>query len=131
MDPKQLSAIARRHGIRLMLQFGSSVTGRLHSSSDFDVGVLLDRMPAGLDALGDLEGDMQPLLPGRTLDLALINRADPLFLKQITDHCQLLFGTERDLHILKMYAFKRYQDHRRYLDLERSYVTQAIRRLTR
>jgi hypothetical protein len=41
----------------------------------------------------------------------------------------LLFGAPRDLHALKMYAFKRYQDHRPYLAMERTYVAQAIRRL--
>ncbi len=129
MEPDHFSAVARRHGIRLIVQFGSTVSGRAHPQSDLDIGVLLDRMPAGLDALVELETDVQRLVPGRRLDLALINRADPLFLKQITAHCHLLFGTPRDLHTLKMYAFKRYQDHRRYLAMERTYVTQAIGRL--
>jgi uncharacterized protein len=129
VESDQLTAVARRHGIRLMVQFGSTVTGRTHPQSDLDIGVLLERMPAGLDARVDLETDVQRLFPGQRLDLALINRADPLFLKHITSNCRLLFGTPRDLHALKIYAFKRYQDHRRYLGMERTYVTRAIRRL--
>jgi hypothetical protein len=39
----------------------------------------------------------------------------------------LLHGSPRRLHELKMYAFKRYQDHRRYLAMERDYVARAVR----
>ncbi len=126
---ERVSEIARKHGIRLMVQFGSSVSGRTHPRSDLDVGVLVERMPPTADAYGDLDADMGTLFPGRELDLAIINRADPLFLKKITDHCTLLFGSERELHRLKMYAFKRFQDHQPYLALERAYVARAIRRL--
>jgi predicted nucleotidyltransferase len=129
VEPDQLSDVASRHGIRLIVQFGSTVTGRTHSHSDIDIGVLLEHMPPGFGALADLQTDLQRLFPGQELDLALINRADPLFLKQITGTCRLLFGAPRDLHALKMYAFKRYQDHRPYLAMERTYVAQAIRRL--
>jgi len=129
MIAAQIAAAARRHGIRLVVQFGSSVTGRTHAQSDLDIGVLLERFPPTLEAYGDLEADMQGLFPGSTLDLAIINRADPLFLKQITGRCRLLFGAEQDFHLLKIYAFKRFQDHRRYLAMERGYVAQAIRAL--
>ena len=44
------------------------------------------------------------------VDLVLLNRADPLLLKKITERCALVYGPERRLHELKMYAFKRYQD---------------------
>jgi predicted nucleotidyltransferase len=41
MDSHEVATIARKHGIRLLLQFGSSVTGRLHLQSDVDFAVLL------------------------------------------------------------------------------------------
>ena len=121
-----LDQIARRHGIRLLLQFGSTVSGPVHERSDVDLGVLLDRPSLGLREYGDLDHDLHALFPGRKLDLAILNRADPLFLKQITDNCTLLHGSEAELRRLKLYAFKRYQDHRKYLDLERHFVAQAI-----
>jgi hypothetical protein len=103
---------------------------RAHSPrSDIDIGVLPEHMPTGFGALADLQTDLQRLFPGQELDLAIINRADPLLLKQITGTCRLLFGAPRDLYALKMYAFTRYQDHRRYLAMERAYVTRAIHRL--
>jgi predicted nucleotidyltransferase len=58
MNPNELEALARRRGIRRLLQFGSSVTGRLHAGSDVDLGVLLERMPESLHELGDLAADL-------------------------------------------------------------------------
>ena len=129
MDSEQLGAVASRYGIRLLLQFGSSVTGRLHPHSDFDLAVLLQHVPASISVELDLAADLQALAHDREIDLALINRADPLFLKQILENCRLLYGSERALHELNMYAFKRYQDHRRYLAMEREYVARKIQAL--
>ena len=126
MAPVDLSLIAERHGIRMLLQFGSTVTGQVHERSDVDLGVVLDRSPIGLRERAELEHDLQSLFPGRKIDLAMLNHADPLFLKQVTDRCHLLYGDEAELRRLKLYAFKRYQDLRRYLDLERRFVAEAL-----
>jgi predicted nucleotidyltransferase len=115
-------ALAERYGVRLALLFGSAATGKTHARSDVDIAVLLDRPALSLEDYAGLSHALQELFPGRHIDLALVNHADPLFLKKITEHCRILFGTERQLHLLKMYAFKRYQDHRRFLSMERSFV---------
>ncbi|HEV8310155.1 MAG TPA: nucleotidyltransferase domain-containing protein [Methylomirabilota bacterium] len=129
MDAERLEEIARRYGIRLLLMFGSAVSGPLHARSDVDLAVWLDRSPLSLRGHADLLGELQKLYPDREVDLAVINRADPLFLKKITERCRLLHGSALDLAELKIYAFKRYQDHRRYLALERAYVARALRGL--
>jgi hypothetical protein len=54
--------------------------------------------------------------------------ADPLFLKQVTDRCRLLHGEETELRRFELLAFKRYQGHRKYLDLERRFVAHALGR---
>ena len=128
MEPQQLEEVARRHGIRLLLQFGSTLTDYVRPDSDLDLAVLLERAPRSLGEDPALLADLQALIPAREVDVALLNRADPLFLKKITDNCVLLYGSPRRLHELKMYAFKRYQDHRRYLALERDYVAGALRK---
>jgi len=125
MSAPDFEALARRHGIVLLLQFGSSVTGREHAHSDLDVAVLVERAPRTLAEYGNLIGDLQALFPQREIDVGLINHADPLFLKKITEHCVLLYGERRRLAELKIYAYKRYQDYKRYLALERAYVARV------
>ena len=118
-----IDAVARRHGLELILQFGSTVSGATHRLSDVDLGVLF---AADIDPLKNLDAviqDLQALFPTREVDLAVLNHADPLFLKKVTDQCQLLAGSLARLQRLQLYAFKLYQDHRRYLALERDYVS--------
>jgi predicted nucleotidyltransferase len=130
VDQNDLDRIAEEHGVVLLVQFGSTVSGHEHPRSDVDLAVLFANPTPSLRTLGALSMDLQPLYPGRTIDLALINRADPLFLKKITEQCRLIHGPLRRLHELKMYAFRRYQDHRKYLALERAYVDRTLRALT-
>ena len=123
---EELKEIAQKHGIVLVLKFGSSVTGRMHPKSDVDLAVLLERSTITLQEHAELLQSLQPLFPDRELDLALINHADPLFLKKITDNCQLLYGAPERLQALKLYAFKRYQDHRRFFEMERRFAQRFL-----
>ena len=127
MEHTRFAALARRHGVLLLVQFGSSVSGKTHASSDLDLAVLLERAPESWQAQADLLADLQALFPGKEVDVSLVNRADPLFLRKITEQCRLLYGPAERLHELKIYAFKRYQDHRRFLAMEREYVTRKLR----
>ena len=126
MDAAHLDRVARAHGIRLLLQFGSTVTGRVHDKSDVDVAVLLERPDQTLQERGAMAHDLQMLFSDRKLDLAILNHADPLFLKQVMDTARLLHGTGADLCRLRLLAFKRYQDHRKYFELERRFVADAV-----
>lgn len=123
--------IAERHGAALLLQYGSTVAGPTHAASDVDVGVLYDGRPPSLLGQGALIDDLQQHFPGRRIDLATLDRADPLFLKKVLEDCRLLAGSPRRLAELKIYAFKRYQDHRRYLPLERAYVDRVLAEMVR
>jgi predicted nucleotidyltransferase len=129
MDPSRedIAPVARKHGIVLLLQFGSTVTGRSDPRSDVDLAVLLQHVPASLSAHAALLEDLQALFPVAEVDLALLNRADPLFLKKILENHRVLYGSTRAVHELKIYAFKRYQDHRKYLDMESRYVERFLR----
>jgi predicted nucleotidyltransferase len=123
---KGLKDIAQMHGIVLALKFGSSVTGQEHPRSDVDLAVLLDRSDVTFQEHVELLQSLQPFFPDRELDLALINHADPLFLKKITENCELLYGPPERLQALKIYAFKRYQDHARFFEMERRFAERFL-----
>lgn len=125
-EPSAVEEIARRHGLALVLQFGSTVAGSLYERSDIDLAVLFDRRPPALDEQARIAHELQELFPDRQVDLAALDRADPLFLKQVLDRCRLLAGSPRRLSELKIYGFKRYQDHRRFLGMEREHVRRRL-----
>lgn len=131
MSALRLEDVARRHGIRLIVRFGSTVTGRTHQASDVDLGVLLERAPETFADAADLETDLQAVFCGQPLDVAVLNHADPLFLKQVADQAELVYGSSRALHAFQLQAFKRYVDYRPYLALEQEYVERKSRELAR
>lgn len=122
----RLSDLAQRFGIRLILQFGSTVTGTTHDRSDLDLAVQLDSPKVSLQTVLEMQEALQAQFAGCEVDLAILNRADPLFLKKIVESCRVLFGTPQDLARLRLYAFKAYQDFRPYLELERRHVARRL-----
>jgi uncharacterized protein len=117
--------IARRHGARLLVQYGSTVTGRTHAGSDVDIAVLFEGEP-DYSRVGRLVGDLEGAFPGRDVDLGLLDHADPLFLKKVLESARLLSGSPRELACLRLYGFRRYQDHRRFLRLEERHLDRFL-----
>ena len=114
-------------GYRLILQFGSTVSGQTHLRSDVDLAVLLEQGDLSFSEYGELLHQLQAHFPGRDVDIAILNRADPLLMQQIADGCRRLYGSDAEFQRFKLLAFKRYVDHRRYLDLEdRRFVARAL-----
>lgn len=110
-----LEALRREFGIRLLVAFGSQVKGITHADSDLDLGVLLERA-GGLRL--ELLSRLAEVFDGQRVDVALLNRADPLLLKEVCSDPVLLAGAEEDLQELRIYAFKRYVDYRPCFELE-------------
>jgi predicted nucleotidyltransferase len=125
MGSPDFDEIARRHRARLLLQHGSTVSGRIHPGSDVDVAVLFDGDPS-YGRLGGLLVELEAAFPGRTVDLSLLNHADPLFLKKVLEQARLLAGLPADLARLRLYAFRRYQDHRHFLLLEKRHLDRFL-----
>lgn len=121
-----LREIAQRFRIHLILQFGSTVTGRTHDRSDLDLAIQFETPNVPFQTVLEMQEALRTCFPGREVDLAILNRADPLFLKKIVESCRLLFGAPQDLARLRLYAFKAYQDFQPYLELERRYVARQL-----
>jgi predicted nucleotidyltransferase len=120
--------IAKRFNLRLILAFGSAISARVHPQSDIDIAVLAKKSDLSIKDYSDILFELQKLFPEKEVDLALINQADPLFLKKIVERCEILYGKRRDLTQLKMYAFKRYVDHRKFFEMEEKFAQRFITR---
>ncbi|HWV47451.1 MAG TPA: nucleotidyltransferase domain-containing protein [Nitrospira sp.] len=121
-----LRELAQRFRVCLILQFGSTVTGTTHDRSDLDLAVQFETPHASFQAILEMQEALQARFPGCKVDLAILNRADPLFLKKIVESCRILFGMPQDLARLRLRAFKAYQDFRPYLELERRHVARRL-----
>ena len=123
---KLLKKIAKKYKIKLILMFGSEVNKKTHKMSDVDIGVLLEKSGFSFTKYSSLMENFQKIFPGREIDLAIINNADPLFLKKIFENCQLLFGKKEELAKLKLYSFHQFCDYQKYFDLEREFAKRFL-----
>jgi predicted nucleotidyltransferase len=123
-----LSNIATRFDLALIILFGSSVSERLHVKSDIDIAVYLSKEKPNLKEYSELVEAFHEVFSCKEneIDLSFINHADPLFLKKILEKCQLLYGSSSKFRQLKIYAFKRYQDHKRYFKMEEEFAKRFI-----
>lgn len=87
-----LRELAQRFRVCLILQFGSTVAGTTHDRSDLDLAVQFETPHASFQTILEMQEALQARFPGCKVDLAILNRADPLFLKKIVESCRILFG---------------------------------------
>lgn len=121
-----IKKIAERFKFGLIILFGSAVSEKLHVKSDIDIAVYSDKGKLSLNEYSELIEALSKIFPSKEIDLSFINHADPLFLKKILEKCQLLYGPYDRYQRLKIYAFKRYQDHRRYFKMEEEFAERFI-----
>ncbi len=125
---RTLRPIAKRYGLRLIVLFGSQVTGRLHPESDVDVAVWTGkpltfrrRLNLWLKLSQAFEADV---------DLAVLNHAEPLLMFQVAARGRALYEEERwawdDFH---GYACRSYWDTEKFRDDLKPYIHRQIEKL--
>jgi predicted nucleotidyltransferase len=128
---RDLAGVAERHGLRLIVAFGSRATGRAHPNSDLDIAVLpKPGREISLHSLAGLAADLSGVFPTAEADVSLIPHADPLFLKKIFETGILLYGDEAEFRRYRVYAFRRHSEYLPYLRLEEAATRRLVRRLS-
>ena len=61
--------------------------------------------------MASLQANLRALEPGRNLGVAVLNRADPLFLEQVADSCELL-GARRPARSVRETPYRTYKSSR-------------------
>ena len=124
-----VAEIARRHGIRFLVAFGSQASRRTHAASDLDLAVLLDT-PHGDDPLR-LLADLQAAFPEQEVDIVWLHRADPLIAWRALRQPRLLFGDPADLARRQAYAWRRFVEYAPFFKFEADAVRRGIARFRR
>ena len=119
--------IAKKYRIKLILLFGSQVNKKTHKMSDIDIGILLEKNNLGFQRFSRLLNAFQKLFPDKKIDLAIMNNADPLFLKKILENYKVLFGNKKQLSQLQLYSFHQFCDYKKYFDLEQEFNKNFIK----
>jgi predicted nucleotidyltransferase len=126
---RSIRDIARKNGISLVILFGSVAGDNPRPDSDVDIAVRFSDGIVGLRRTLDVQRELSGLFGGREVDLAVLNRADPLFMKKIAERCQVLYAEPGAAGAFFLLSFKRYHDHRKYLEMERRFAAEYVRRI--
>jgi len=111
----QLESIARRHGLQLIVLFGSQVSGRTHPESDVDVAVWVTHSLTS-EQRDRLWLDLSDAFQAE-IDLAVLNHAEPLLLYQVARKGQPLYENQRwAWEEFRGYAFRYYEDTQKFRD---------------
>jgi predicted nucleotidyltransferase len=119
--------MARKRGLSLVVLFGSVAANAARPDSDIDIAVKFGDGDPGLPRILEVQEEISGLLRGQEVDLAVLNRADPLFMKKIAERCEFLYADPGEAAAFLLMAFKRYQDHRKYLDMERGFAADYVK----
>jgi predicted nucleotidyltransferase len=103
-----MQAFAEKHGLLLVVLFGSQVTAKTHAKSDTDIAFLAAQ-PKDMRQIAEMHLELSGILKNNNLELVDIIGKSPLFLKQIADQGKVLY--EKDPNVFDEFqinAFKRY-----------------------
>lgn len=84
-------------GVTLAYLHGSVAAGTAHAGSDADIAVLFDTMPEdAIEATGTLIQTLSGSIPGREIDVAILNEASPLLKQIVASTGKLLYARSPD-----------------------------------
>ena len=112
IDMKKLNKEALGKGIKMIILFGSQVSKKTRSDSDYDIAVLTDEK----NNISDLKNYNKMLvflsealgIPDFKLDLTNLNNANPFLQNEIAIVSQLIYGNENAFAAFKASAMREY-----------------------
>lgn len=112
----QINKIAKKYGLKLVVIFGSQASGKTHNQSDLDIGVL-GQKKLELKKIFQLGVEFQKIFRELKVDVRSLHVANPVFLRQVMDNSQLIYGNHTDYHRFQSFAYKNYMDSKKFFEL--------------
>ena len=116
---------------RLIIAFGSQVTGRANAMSDFDFAVL-EKRPLTLTTRMNLSGYLAKKLKINEdkIDLVDLHTASPLLAYEVAQKGKLVEGTDFDFIRFKVRAWKVYLDTAKFRRLREQSIKEYVQRIS-
>lgn len=121
---RNFHGIAKKYRLKLIILFGSLVSGNIHRESDADIAIVPEKALSLQNELS-LRNELFRVFR-RAVDLVDLKRASPLLLGQIAKSGKLLYGHKREFIAFRIYAMKRYIDFEPYFRLREKTIHHAI-----
>ncbi len=119
---QRIAKLAKKYGLKLVLLFGSFVSGKIHKGSDYDIAVLTEEsknindLKNYNDILFFLSETLE--IPSQKIDLTNLNNANPLLGYEIAMKSKLVFGDKNLFDEYRAQSFRNYIDSQPLFNLE-------------
>lgn len=117
----EIGEIAKKHGLKLVVLYGSQASGKTKKNSDIDIAVLGERkidFKKHIDLIGEFTG----LFKTDEVDVKLLHNTNPLFRYEVMRDGILLYGADYDFVSFRAYAFRDYMDSQDLFRLKRIFI---------
>lgn len=126
VDKEKIAEVAKSHNLKLLVLFGSQVTGQTHSKSDVDVAYLADRTIDYRENY-DISIKLARIFNNPEVELVNLKNVSPEFKKQVADQGVVLYADNSSIFdLFKMYAFKMYVENKPIRELRRESIKNFI-----
>lgn len=123
---KRIEEIAKKYDLKMILLFGSQVSGRTHKESDVDIAVLPEKNLT-FEQEVFLNTDLIHVLGN--VDLTNLRKAPPLLMKEIIENYKILYEKEENVfNAFYSYALHRYFEAKPLFDMNSIKIRQFIKR---
>lgn len=114
----KIEKIAKKFQLKLVIIFGSFVSGKNRADSDLDVAVLGSRGVSFNEQI-KLINELGRIFK-KNIDLSVLNTANPLLLFEASKNSVLLYGSQEEFVKFRLRAFNRYNDYAPYFEMEKN-----------
>jgi len=123
-----LADVCHRHGVSLVVLFGSQATGMARPDSDLDLGILVDEYPVEPARELALIRDLVYALRRADLDVIILNQANPSLCYQAARDGRPLYEREPGtFDRFRFRAWKRFIDTARFRRLQGPFIEAFLR----
>ena len=121
-DKKKIAVIAKKHGLALVVLFGSQVSGHTHRQSDIDIGYLAARSIDYREAHAITENLMR-VFQNTNIELVNLGAVPPEVNKQVADEGRVLFEEKKGaFDMFALSAHRRYMETKPLRDYRSHYI---------
>jgi len=125
IDNEKVREIAEKHGLRLLVLFGSQANGKKHKFSDFDFGFICDK-ENDYKKRGELEHDLAKLIHCKFVEVVDLKKASPFLLKEVVRNNKVFFEKEFAYEDFFSYAVRTHLYANKLFELQEKLYLQTV-----
>lgn len=123
---KYIKKIVDKYHLKMVLLFGSQVSGKTHKESDIDIAVLPEN---NLSFEQEVMLNTDLINVFGNVDLTNLRKAPPLLMKEIADNNQILYQKNNLLlNNFEVYALQRYAEAKPLFNMHKYRVNKIIQK---